>query len=262
MRRSSLLSPSHASGFALLLAAALALTGCASPAPSVTDAAAAPAPTSVPANVDPASCPTLPDGFVYLNTVDASIAVDLKYATTDNFTGDVVDGYEQANAPVLRADAAQALTGVQQTLAEQGLGVLVFDAFRPTRAVANFVAWSRNDDDRTRAEFYPSLEKSQLFELGYIAEQSGHSLGGTVDLTLIDLATGAQLDMGGAFDLFDERSHFDFTGVTDEQLANRTLLNEVMVDAGFAPYAEEWWHFSYPVPDGAERLDFALEPCG
>lgn len=259
MRRSRLFTAGIAQPVALLLVGVLALSGCASvatPAPE-----AAPTVTSD-ATLELASCPVLPEGFVYLNTVDASIAVDLKYASTDNFTGDVVDGYERANVPVLRADAAAALASVQDALSEAGLGLLVFDAFRPTRAVADFVAWSQGDDDRTRAAFYPNLEKSQLFDLGYIAEQSGHSLGGTVDLTLIDLQTGEPLDMGGAFDLFDERSHFDFMGVTNQQLAHRTLLHVAMVEAGFAPYPEEWWHFSYPVPDGAEPLDFALEPCG
>ena len=197
-----------------------------------------------------------------MNTVDASIAVELRYASAQNFTGSVVDGYERANAPVLRTDAAQALAAVQQQLADQGLGLLIYDGFRPTRAVADFVAWSKNDDVRTRAEYYPSLEKPELFELGYIAEQSGHSLGGTVDLTVIDLATGRPLDMGGSFDLFDERSHYAFTDVTTEQSSNRTLLRETMIAAGFAPYAQEWWHFSYPVPAEEPRLDFALEPCG
>lgn len=245
---------------AILLAAVLALTGC---APGATDAPGAGAQVAPsPAAVDAASCPALPAGFVYLNTVDPSIEVELRYAGPDNFTGAMVEGYEAANAAVLRADAAEALSGVQASLAERGLGLRVYDAFRPTRAVADFVAWSHTDDDHTRAEYYPALEKPQLFELGYIAEQSGHSLGGTVDLTLIDLATGDPLDMGGAFDLFDDRSHYAFAGVTAEQHEHRTLLREAMIEAGFAPYAQEWWHFSYSVPDGAERLDFALEPCG
>lgn len=212
--------------------------------------------------VDPAACPALPEGFVYLNTVDPGIETELRYAGHDNFTGDVVDGYQRANAAVLRGDAAAALARVQAALTDAGLGLRVYDAFRPTRSVAAFVAWSQNDDARTREEYYPTLTKPELFALGYIAEQSGHSLGGTVDLTLVDLATGAPLDMGGAFDLFDTRSHYDSTDVTAAQFANRTRLREAMLAEGFAPYPQEWWHFSYPVPEGAERLDFALQPCG
>lgn len=242
----------------------LGATGCTPhTAPDVTpspESTATTGPSTEP--VDAASCPTLPDGFTYLNTVDPTIDVELRYATTNNFTGAVVDGYADANAPILRDDAAEALSEVQSALAAEGLGLLVYDAFRPTRSVAAFVAWSQTDDDRTRAEYYPAFEKPELFELGYIAEQSGHSLGGTVDLTLVDLDTGRPLDMGGAFDLFDTRSHYDYDGVTDAQFVNRTQLREAMIAAGFAPYAQEWWHFSYPVPDGADRLDFALEPCG
>lgn len=211
---------------------------------------------------DPAACPSLPDGFAYLNTIDPSIEVDLRYASTNNFTGEVVDGYADANAVVLREDAAIALADVQSTLGDAGLGILVYDGFRPTRAVDFFMAWALTDDDRTRAEYYPSFDKPELFELGYIAEQSGHSLGGTVDLTLIELDTGEPLDMGGPFDLFDERSHYEASGLSDVAFENRTLLREAMMQAGFEPYPQEWWHFSYPVPKGAERLDFALEGCG
>lgn len=243
------------------LACALSLAGCAG-----TDAIAphetAPHETASGALVDASSCPALPEGFVYLNTVDASIEVDLRYASTENFTGGVVEGYEQATTPVIREDAALALSHVQSDLADDDLGLLVYDAFRPTRAVADFVAWSQTDDDTTHEQYYPAFEKPELFELGYIAEQSGHSLGGTVDLTLIDLDTGEPLDMGGDFDLFDERSHYAYDAVTDAQFENRTTLREAMIDAGFEPYEQEWWHFSYAVPEDAERLDFVLEPCG
>lgn len=212
--------------------------------------------------IDPATCPVLPDELVFLNTVDASIENELRYAGENNFTGAIVAGYEGANTAILRDDAAHALSEVQSALEAQGLGLLVYDGFRPTRSVAAFVEWSHTEDDSTRESYYPSLEKPQLFELGYIAAESGHSLGGTVDLTLIDLETSEPLDMGGAFDLFDERSHYAFTGVTPEQFENRTTLRRAMIDEGFKPYPQEWWHFSYPVPQNAERLDFALEPCG
>jgi D-alanyl-D-alanine dipeptidase len=242
----------------LALGAVLGLAACAGAAP-VVEAADLP---GAAAPLDPSNCPVLPEGFVYLNTVDPSIEVDLRYAGTENFTGEVVDGYQHANAAVLRSDAAVALAEVQADLAEEGLGLLVYDAFRPTRSVAAFVEWSHTDDDATHEEYYPAFEKPQLFELGYIAEQSSHSLGGTVDLTLVDLVSGEPLDMGGEFDLFDERSHYDFADVSGEQFENRTRLREAMIAASFDPYPQEWWHFSYAVPDKAERLDFALEPCG
>ncbi len=255
------------------LAGLLLLAGCADPDPGAnadrTGDAAAPsgstADDAASTSGDPVragDCPVLPSGFSYLNTIDPSIDVDLRYASTDNFTGEVVDGYGDANAVVLRTDAATALAGVQTTLADAGLGLLVYDGFRPTRAVDSFMAWSRTDDDRTRDEYYPEFSKSELFELGYIAEQSGHSLGGTVDLTLVELDSGEPLDMGSPFDLFDERSHYAAEGIGDDAFVNRTLLREAMIAAGFEPYPQEWWHFSYPVPEGAERLDFALEPCG
>lgn len=211
---------------------------------------------------DPADCPRLPEGFVFLNTVDPSIEVDLRYASTENFTGEVVDGYQHANAVVLREDAALSLAEVQTTLSGAGLGLLVYDGFRPTRSVEFFMEWAQSGDDDTQAAYYPEYEKPELFELGYIAQQSGHSLGGTVDLTLIDRDSGEPLDMGSPFDLFDERSHYAAPGLSEPAFENRTVLREAMMQAGFEPYPQEWWHFSYPVPTGAERLDFALEPCG
>lgn len=234
----------HRGVVALGMVAAFGLSGCAAGDDEVSDA-----------------CPPLPDDFVHLDQIDDSIDVELKYATTDNFTGAVVDGYESTHAAVMREDAAEALARVQEGLAGQGYELLVLDAFRPTRAVANFVAWSKTDDDSTKDEFYPAFEKPELFELGYIAEQSGHSLGGTVDVTLVDTATGEPLDMGSPFDLFDERSHYAADGLTADQFTHRTLLRDAMLAEGFEPYPQEWWHFSYPVPDDAERLDFALEPC-
>lgn len=206
-------------------------------------------------------CAVLPDGYSFLGDIAPAIATELRYATAQNFTGGIVEGYAGATDVVLRTDAATALTRVQQELEAEGLGLLVYDAFRPTRAVANFVAWSQTPDDHTKAEYYPQLNKTDLFEQGYIAAESNHSRGGTVDLTLIDLESGDPLDMGGTFDLFDERSHGDSAEVTPEQREHRDQLADVMTAAGFAPYAEEWWHYSYPVPEDARREDFALARC-
>lgn len=210
------------------------------------------------ADADADGSTALPDGFVDVGSLDPTIEAELRYASDNNFTGAVVDGYEGAHSIVLREDAARALVRVQADLADRGLGLRVYDAFRPTRAVADFVAWSASEDESTRADYYPDHRKPELFELGYIAEQSGHSLGGTVDLTLVDLARGEVLDMGGPFDFFGEVSHYESEAITAEQRANRAILHEAMLAQGFEQYPLEWWHFSFPVPDGAERLDFPV----
>lgn len=187
----------------------------------------------------------LPSGFTCVNSVEPSIAVELRYATTSNFTGAVVDGYESETAAIVLADVATALARVQADLKQEGLGLLIFDAYRPTRAVAHFVAWSKNSDTSTKQEFYPNLAKSDLLRLGYIAEHSNHSLGTAVDVTLVILASGEPLDMGSDFDLFDNRSHYQTSGLTSTQSANRTRLRQAMQAQGFTPYSNEWWHFNH-----------------
>lgn len=200
----------------------------------------------------------LPEGFSYVDAVAPSIVIDARYGTADNFTGGIVEGYAASDVAILRDDAAHALADVQSELENAGLGLLVWDAFRPTRAVADFVAWSESPDESTKAEYYPDHEKRELFELGYIALQSRHSLGGTVDLTVIDAETMIPLDMGGPFDFFGELSHYDAAGLTDEQRANRALLRTAMTAQGFEPYPLEWWHFTFPLPDGTEPADFPV----
>lgn len=197
----------------------------------------------------------LPADFVDARELEPRIEVELRYAGTRNFTGRVVDGYETDDRVILQRDAAVALAEVQRDLAAEGLGLRVYDAYRPTRAVRFFMDWARTGDDSTREEYYPDFEKPQLFELGYIAERSKHSLGGTVDLTLVDLASGEALDMGGSFDFFGERSHYDAAGLTAEQSGNRTRLRDAMIARGFEPYELEWWHFSYPLGDDARAFD-------
>jgi len=154
---------------------------------------------------------------------------------------------------VLAKPAAEALASVQARLAAFGLGLKVFDCYRPTRAVADFAAWARDPADQARKrDYYPDIDKSQLFALGYIAEKSGHSRGGTLDLTLIDLASHAPLDTGSPYDLFDTRSWPSDMRVTPAQRANRMLLQAVMREGGFRPLKEEWWHFTLerePYPD-------------
>lgn len=200
----------------------------------------------------------LPEGFSYVRDFSPSIEVELRYATTDNFTGQIVDGYVSTDAGILRTEAAEALGLVQRELEAEGLGLRVYDAFRPTRAVSFFMGWATTSNDSTKAQYYPDFEKPDLFAHGYIAEKSGHSLGGTVDLTLIDLASGEPLDMGGPFDFFGELSHYETAGLTAEQTANRARLHEAMLAQGFAQYPLEWWHYSYPLPAGTLAENFVV----
>lgn len=193
-----------------------------------------------------------PDAFVDARTLVPGLVAEMRYAGPHNFVGRPIAGYE---APVclLTRQAAERLAVVQAELAAFGLGLKVFDCYRPARAVADFVAWSRDLDDQAhKQEFYPRVEKAELFALGYLAERSGHSRGSTVDLTLIDLASGAELNMGGPYDLFDTLSWPSEQGIAPAARANRMLLQRVMTAHGFRPIAEEWWHFTLndePFPD-------------
>ena len=193
-----------------------------------------------------------PDGFVAVTEVVPDLVVDVRYAGPDNFTGAPVPGYEQATL-LLTLEAAGALAAVQDTLASAGLGCKVFDAYRPQRSVDHFLRWiDTPDDPGTKARYYPVVEKGELFTRGYLVRNSSHSRGSTVDLTLIDRVSGAELDMGTIFDFFDERSRADSLAVSAQQRANRWLLRSVMGSHGFLPLAEEWWHFTLqnePFPD-------------
>jgi D-alanyl-D-alanine dipeptidase len=185
-----------------------------------------------------------PRDFVNAATVVPGLAVEMRYAGSHNFVGRPIHGYA---APVcwLTRQAAQALAQVQADLARFGLGLKVYDCYRPTRAVADFAAWARDLNDQAhKAEFYPTVDKSQLFQLGYIAERSGHSRGSTMDLTVIDRATGAEIDMGSPFDLFDTKSWPESSAVNAAQRANRLMLQSVMRAHGFNPLQQEWWHFT------------------
>ena len=189
------------------------------------------------------------------------LLVDMRYFASENFVGRPIAGYE---APVclLTHQAIAALARVQAQLTEFGLGLKVFDCYRPARAVADFAAWARHPADQKRkTDYYPNVDKSRLFELGYIAERSGHSRGSTLDVTLVDAKTGAELDLGGAYDLFDTRSWPGEQGVGAQARANRMLLQDVMTAAGFRPLKEEWWHFTLdqePYPD--TYFDFLVTP--
>ena len=193
-----------------------------------------------------------PSGFVLLSDFVPGIVQEIRYHSTYNFIGDRIDGYEEPCA-LLTKEAARALKGVSGEMAVYGYRLKIFDAYRPACAVRHFVLWGIEDQDiRMKPYFYPDLEKQELFIKGYIARQSSHSRGSAVDLTLLDMKTGKELDMGSPFDLFSERSHPDFRGVTDEQYENRMLLQRVMKRNGFLPLDCEWWHFMLddePYPD-------------
>ena len=193
-----------------------------------------------------------PSGFVLLADYVPGIIQEIRYYSTYNFIGDRIDGYEEPCA-LLTKKAARALKSVSHEMNVQGYRLKVFDAYRPVSAVKHFVLWGIEDLDlRMKLFFYPELEKQELFIKGYIASQSSHSRGSTVDLTLLDMRTGKEVDMGSPFDMFSEISHPDYKGVTEEQYDNRMLLQDVMVRNGFEPIDCEWWHFTLkdePYPD-------------
>ncbi|MFE4594013.1 M15 family metallopeptidase [Streptomyces laurentii] len=242
---------------ALATAGLLALTGA---APS---ASAAPEPKA-------------PAGFVALDRVDRTILQEIRYATPHNFVGEPVDGYRQPMC-LLTRPAAEALHRAQVKLVARGYSLKVYDCYRPQRAVDHFVRWAEDlGDERMKREFYPLVDKSRLFEDGYIAEKSGHSRGSTMDLTIVRLPAAPtrayepgepqvecfrpqaerfpdnSLDMGTAFDCFDTLSHTDDPRITGAQRANRDLLRDALAAEGFVNLPEEWWHFTYkpePFPD-------------
>ena len=193
-----------------------------------------------------------PSGFVLISDYVPGVIQEIRYHSTYNFVGERIDGYEEPVA-LITIEAARALKSVANEMNVQGYRLKVFDAYRPLRAVKHFVLWGIEDQDiRMKPYFYPDLQKQELFSGGYIASRSSHTRGSTVDLTLLDMATGKELDMGSPFDLFSEISHPDSRQVTDEQYANRMILQNVMVRNGFEPIDCEWWHFTLqdePYPD-------------
>lgn len=174
-----------------------------------------------------------PSGFVILSDVVPDIIQEIRYFSTYNFVGDRIDGYEQPVA-LMTIEAAQALKEVSDDVKKMGYRLKIFDAYRPQKAVSHFVRWAEDiSDTRMKKYFYPQVDKSRLFIEGYIAEKSGHSRGSTVDLTLFDMNTGKELDMGGTFDYFGELSHPDYKGnLTEQQLKNRQILRDACFVTG------------------------------
>lgn len=191
-------------------------------------------------------------GFVLLSDVVPHIIQEIRYYSTYNFVGERVDGYEEPLALMTR-EAARALRAASSELNVQGYRLKVFDAYRPVTAVKHFIYWAIEDEDiRMKPYFYPEIDKQDAFSLGYIARNSSHSRGSAVDLTLLDMSTGHEVDMGGPFDFFGQRSHPDFRDITDAQYEMRMLLRHTMERCGFEPYECEWWHFRLadePYPD-------------
>jgi D-alanyl-D-alanine dipeptidase len=190
------------------------------------------------------STQNLPKGFSYLSDIDATIQKELRYITSHNFIGKPIDGYEK-DTLIISTKAAKALQKVQTKLRAFGLSLKVFDAYRPQLSVNHFVRWAKVlNDTLMKQQYYPDVAKKDLFKLDYIASRSGHTRGSTVDVTIVDIKTGKELDMGSSFDFFGRPSHPFYPNLTRKQRANRLLLRNLMLEAGFKPYSKEWWHFT------------------
>ncbi|MGW3421360.1 M15 family metallopeptidase [Streptomyces phaeochromogenes] len=213
--------------------------------------------------------PKAPADFVALRSVDPTIIQEIRYFTPHNFVGEPIDGYKQPLC-ILTKPAAEALHLAQQRLLGQGYSLKVYDCYRPQRSVDHFVRWAKDlEDQAMKAEFYPNVDKTRLFEDGYIAEKSGHSRGSTMDLTLVKLPAvptrpyvpgeplvscfapqgerfpDNSVDMGTGYDCFDTLSHTLDPRIQGQQRANRLLLKDTLEGLGFVNLAEEWWHFTY-----------------
>ena len=198
-------------------------------------------------------------GFVYLKDIDDSIIVDLKYYSNENFTGQYVEGYLSNNA-ILTKESALALSDAQDDFNKLGYSLILYDAYRPQRAVDFFVQWSKNlNDTINKRIYYPNIKKSELFELGYIAYKSGHSRGSTVDVSLIEISTNKLLDMGTIFDYFGIESHTFFDDISEKQKSNRLILYEIMSNNGFKNYSKEWWHFTLKNEPYQKYFDFLVK---
>jgi len=197
--------------------------------------------------------------FLELKKEIPSIELDIRYYGSNNFIGKPIDGYLAPKA-ILTKEATLALKKVQKELKTFSLGLKIFDAYRPQKAVDHFVRWGKDlADIKMKEVFYPNVEKKNLFKEGYIAKHSGHSRGSTVDLTIIDLNSKTELDMGSSFDLFGKLSWVAYKNITAQQRANRMLLHIIMLKHGFKSYAQEWWHFTLKNEPYKEYFNFNIE---
>ena len=199
--------------------------------------------------------------FVLISEAVPDAILEVRYHSTYNFVGERIDGYEEPVA-ILTKEAAAALKEVSDEVKEQGYRLKIYDAYRPQQAVDHFKRWAEDlDDTRMKEYFYPEVDKSTLFQKGYISSKSGHSRGSTVDLTLFDMRTGKEVDMGGTFDYFGQLSHAAYTEtLTQKQIQNRKILRDAMLNHGFKGIKTEWWHFTLknePFPE--TYFDFPVE---
>lgn len=186
----------------------------------------------------------VPSTFVDLSSYIPQLVIDLRYFGQHNFIGRPIKGYDREKLYASK-EAAFALLQAQNELIKEGLGFKVFDAYRPQRAVDHFQSWAKDiADTLNKAEFYPDVDKRDLFKLGYIAAKSGHSRGSTIDLTIINLKSKEELDMGSNFDFFGEISHHNYPNISTQQKANRKKLKNIMEKHGFKAIDEEWWHYT------------------
>lgn len=202
----------------------------------------------------------LPDGFVYVDDLIPDVQIEIRYCLNNNFVGSPIDGYN-AEVCILSKQATLALKKVQDELRKQNLTLKVFDAYRPQRAVNHFSKWAKRvNDTLMKRQFYPEVDKRNLFKEGYIASRSRHSSGSTLDLTIVDLKSGKALDMGTPYDYFGRASWFLNDNLTETQRSNRLLLHNVMKKHGFRHYPQEWWHFTLQgEPFKDQYFDFLVE---
>jgi D-alanyl-D-alanine dipeptidase len=200
----------------------------------------------------------LKKGFSYLSEVDESIQQELRYFSSNNFIGKKIDGYKK-NTIIISNAAANALKKVQAELKQMGLSLKVYDAYRPQQSVDHFVRWAKKlNDTLMKQSYYPTICKSDLFQLGFIASKSGHTRGSSVDLSIVEIKTNKEIDMGSSYDFFGATSHSFHKKLSSRQEKNRMLLRNIMIKNGFKPYDKEWWHYTLvdePFPDTYFNFD-------
>lgn len=225
-------------------------------------------------------------GFVYLHEIDPTILVSARYYSNENFVGRPIDGYKSSTV-ILTKPTAESLKRVQEIVNQDGYSLVIYDGYRPQQAPDHFMRWSKDIGDQLKKfQYYPRINKADVFKLGYVGERSGHSRGSTVDLTLIKLGDSVHpiiertrtlldgfiitllddgtVDMGSSFDLFDTASHYENDLIEDEFKKLRTYLKNVMEENGFKNYEEEWWHFTlknepYPADQDSSYFNFDVE---
>lgn len=200
-------------------------------------------------------------GFVSLSEVCPGIKIQASYSSAQNFTGEIVAGYKAQKAYMAKAPA-EVLCQVQKAALSRGLSLKIFDGYRPVKAVSFFQEWAKRAETNPELKilYYPTFTRLELFEKGFIAKQSSHSRGSAVDLTLFDVETGRDLDMGSGFDYFDDISNTNSNRITAIQKANRMMLKDLMESKGFKNFSQEWWHFSFrPEPYPDQSFDFDVE---